>query len=143
MIAVIRIAGLVKVRGTVNDTLDRMRLRRKFTCVLIDENSADMMGMVIKTRDCIAYGKVSEEVIEKLLKARGEKIGDSKAKISDAEAKKIAKEVLAGKKLEDLGVKPFFRLHPARGGIDSKKYYPKGVLGSHGDKINELIERML
>ena len=39
----------------------------------------------------------------------------------------------------------FFRLHPPRKGIDSKKGFGvgKGVLGNHGDKINELIGRML
>ena len=55
----------------------------------------------------------------------------------------MAKDILAGKKPEDLGLKPFFGLHPARGGIDSKYHYPKGVLGDHGENINKLIMKML
>ena len=48
-----------------------------------------------------------------------------------------------GKKNTKGKLKPFFRLHPPRKGIKSKKHYPKGVLGNHGKKINELLERML
>ena len=48
-------------------------------------------------------------------------------------------------KYEEVNVKPFFRLHPPRKGIESKKHFGvgKGVLGNHKDKINKLIERML
>ena len=61
-------------------------------------------------------------------------------------AEKIISEIFDGKlekRLSDFGIKPFFRLHPPRGGIKSKLHFPKGVLGDHGDKINLLIERML
>ena len=41
--------------------------------------------------------------------------------------------------------KTFFKLHPPRGGIDSKKHFgvDRGVLGDNKDKINDLIKRML
>ncbi len=41
--------------------------------------------------------------------------------------------------------KNFFRLHPPRRGIESKKHFGvgKGVLGDNGEKINELLVRML
>jgi hypothetical protein len=42
-----------------------------------------------------------------------------------------------------MGIKPFFRLHPPRKGINSKIQYPKGVLGNNKEDINKLIERML
>ena len=50
---------------------------------------------------------------------------------------------MAGKNPEELGMKPWFGLHPARGGIKSKVHYPKGVLGYHGKDINKLIMKML
>ena len=61
------------------------------------------------------------------------------------DAKKIIEELEKGKKYEEVNVKPFFRLHPPRKGIESKKHFGvgKGVLGNHKDKINKLIERML
>jgi large subunit ribosomal protein L30 len=48
------------------------------------------------------------------------------------------------KKLEAKG-KPPYRLHPpVKGwGGSIKKAFPKGALGKRGEKINELIERML
>ncbi len=98
--------------------------------------------MIAKVRNLVAYGKINEETLVSLIKARAKKIGDSKAKIENAE--KIAKEVLAGKNLEDLGIKPFFGLHPARGGIkNTKLHYPKGVLGDNKEDINKLIGKML
>ena len=50
-----------------------------------------------------------------------------------------------GKTPEHLGLKPFFRLHSPRGGINSKAHFPvrKGVLGDNKEKINELVKRML
>jgi len=140
MIALIRIHGLIKVKSNVDETLNRLRLRKKFTCVIVDDKKPEIMGMVKNVRDFIGYGNIDEKTLVELIKARGKLIGDSKGKIKDAE--KIAKEVMAGKKLEDLGVKPFFGLHPARGGIDSKHHYPKGVLGKHED-ISKLIMKML
>ena len=142
MIIAIRIHGLIKVKQNIVNTLDRMRMRRKYTCVLLKEDPVSL-GMIQNVKDFIAFGKLDEKTLEKLLKARGRVIGDSKAKLSDAQAQKIAKEVMAGKTLEELKIKPFFGLHPARGGINTKKTYPEGVLGNHHDKINELIERML
>ncbi len=139
MIAIVRIAGRVGIRQEIAETLDRLRLRRKFVCAVYEEKP-EIIGMVKKVKDFVAYGKIDEEFMARLLAARGKK-KDGKS-ISEEEAKKIAKEFFAGKKLEELGVKPFFRLHPPRGGIDSKHHYPKGVLGKH-DNIKELIERML
>ena len=99
-----------------------------------------MLGL-FKIKDFVAFGKINTETFEKLIEKRGQVI-DSKKKIN---AKEVAKEFEKGKKMEELNLKPFFRLHPPRGGIDSKKHFgvAKGVLGNHGDKINELLERML
>jgi len=141
MIAVIRIHGLIKVKENVAETLNRLRLRKKFTCVILDDKKPEISGMVKKVKDFVAFGEITEKTLEELLKARGKVIGDSKAKVKDPE--KVAKEVLAGKKLEDLKIKPFFGLHPARGGMNTKKHYPKGVLGNHKEEINDLIMRML
>lgn len=118
MIAVIRIAGQVKIRDTVEETLYRLRLRRKYTCVLVDEKNPEMMGMVKKVKDFVAFGPINKETEEKLVTARGKK---------DIEG----------------NLKPFFRLHPPRKGINSKLQYPKGVLGNNKEDINKLILRML
>ena len=140
MIIAIRITGLNKMDTRVEETFRRLRMMKKYTAVLINE-TPDMMGMVEKVRNYIAFGKIDEKTLVELIKARAKIIGDSKAKVKDAE--KIAKEVLGGKKLEELKIKPFFGLHPARGGINTKKTYPKGVIGDHKEEINKLVMRML
>jgi large subunit ribosomal protein L30 len=144
LIAVIRIAGMLHKTYTVAETFDRLRLSRKYCCVLIQADS-ERMGMIPRIKDFVAYGPITEEVLVKLVKERGRMIGDSKARVSETDAKKIAKDLLAGKKLEDLKVKPFFALHPPRKGIDSKLPFGirKGVLGNNKENINKLIERML
>ena len=95
--------------------------------------------MIKKVKDFIAFGEINSSMFEKLLEKRAQPV-DKVKKINPKEA---AKEIEKGKKYEDLNLKPFFRLHPPRGGIKSKESYPRGVLGNHKDKINELLERML
>ena len=48
-------------------------------------------------------------------------------------------------KLQDLDVKPVFRLHPPRKGYEGIKrpYSLGGALGNRGDDINELLNRMI
>ena len=119
MIAAIRIKGQVGLKSDINETLNRLRMRRKYSCVVL-KGSKEEMGMIKKLRDFIAYGDIDDTTYKKLVEKRGKKQADGK-------------------------LKPFFRLHPPRKGIESKKHFGvgKGVLGNHGDKINELIERML
>ncbi|MAG11112.1 hypothetical protein CMI44_02270 [Candidatus Pacearchaeota archaeon] len=118
-LAVIRITGQVGLNKPIIETLHRLRLRRKYVCVVFDKPTEVQLGMVKKVRDFVAHGEISEEVYKKLVNKRGQK--DAKGKL-----------------------KPFFRLHPPRGGIESKKHFGvgKGVLGEN-KKMNELIGRML
>ena len=139
MLAAIRITGMNKMDTHVEETLQRLRLRKKYTLVFVKE-VPEMLGMVNKVRNFIAFGKVDEKMITEIIKARGKVLGDTKAKIKDPE--KMAKELLAGKSLEELKIKPFFGMHPARGGIDTKHHQPKGVIGEHKD-ISKLLMKML
>lgn len=138
LVAVIRIKGEVNVKPEIKNTLDRLRLRRKYACVLIDLKNKNYYGMINTIKYSVAYGEIDEDTLGKLIEARGKKIDNEKF-----DSKKIAKEILSGKTLNELGFKPFFRLHPPRKGIKSKLQYPKGALGNHHKDINKLIERML
>jgi large subunit ribosomal protein L30 len=120
MIAIIRIKGRVGLSKDVNETLDRLRIRRKYTCVVFEKPNEVQLGMIKRVKDFVAYGEISADTYKELVKIRGRKGKDGK-------------------------IKPFFRLHPPRKGIESKKHFGvgKGVLGDNGDKINDLILRML
>ena len=111
--AVIRITGEVGLRKDVVETLNRLRLRKKYSCVVFENLTKEQLGMIKKVRDFVAFGDIDEETYKKLVEKRKTKI------------------------------KNFFRLHPPRGGIKTKLHFPKGVLGNHKEKINELIKRML
>ena len=141
MVAVIRIAGMVKVRRDVAETLDRLRLRRKYVCVVVDANNKNIVGMLKRVKHYIAFGEIDSKILEKLIKERAESEEGRKHKI-EINAGEVAKGLMAGKKLADFKLKGFFRLHPPRKGIDSKRQYPKGVLGNNKE-IDKLIESML
>lgn len=143
MIAVIRISGQVDLNKKVKETLNRLRIRRKYACVVV-HNKKEIIGMVKKVRNFVAYGNIDEETFAELIEKRGQLINRKKEKLSKEQIKKIISEIVnKEKKFEHFNLKPFFRLHPPRGGIKSKIHFPKGVLGNHGKKINDLIKRML
>jgi len=120
LICIIRIKGKVRIKEKIENTLHRLRLRRKYACVVIKPNKENL-GMLKKVKDFVAFGEINPETLKKLKEKRG---------IKDPNSKEGA-------------IKPFFRLHPPRKGIKSKVHFPKGVLGDNKEKINDLVERML
>ncbi|MBS3091999.1 50S ribosomal protein L30 [Candidatus Pacearchaeota archaeon] len=144
MKTIIRITGMVNMNRDSEETLSRLRLRRKYSCVVINENK-EIMGMLKKVRNFVAYGEIDKETLKEMIIKRGKSIeGDKKKlKISDDKASKLAEEIIKKQSLNNLEIKPFFRLHPPRKGINTRDHFPKGVLGDNKDKINELIRRML
>ncbi len=139
LIAVIRIAGDVKIKKEIKETFYRLRLRRKY--VLVNSANKNLLGMTNQLKNHIAYGEIDKETLIELIKNRGVYINKTNQNTRNNE--KIAEELYAGKKLEDFGLKPFFRMHPPRGGINSKMHYPKGIIGNNKKDINKLIKRML
>ncbi len=139
MIIVIRIAGMVEIPDRIQSALDHMRLRRKYSAIFLEENKENLM-LIQNVRNFVAFGQINKENLMKLISLRGQPI-DSKKKI---DVNHVI-DSLGKKKLSELGLKPFFRLHPPRGGIESKKHYGvgKGVLGNNKENINKLLERML
>ncbi|MEM0465216.1 MAG: uL30 family ribosomal protein [Candidatus Pacearchaeota archaeon] len=138
ILAVIRIKGEVKVKPKIKETLYRLRLRKKYSCILVNSKNKNLVGMINTVKHFVAFGEIEKETLVKLIKFRAQKLDNQKF-----DSEKIADEIISGKKLKDLGFKPFFRLHPPRKGIKSKLQYPKGVLGDNHKDINNLIERML
>ncbi|MFH1326531.1 MAG: uL30 family ribosomal protein [archaeon] len=115
MIAIIRIIGQVGLKKEIVETLNRLKLRKKYSCVIIEKPTESQKGMITKVRDFVAFGEINGQTYKELLEKRKTKI------------------------------KNFFRLHPPRKGIDSKKHFgvKKGILGDNKEKINDLIKRML
>ncbi len=140
MLAIIRISGMVEVLGEIQEALFRARLRRKYALVLIKPTS-EHMKLIKKIRNHVAYGDINKETLSLLIEKRAI-LKDSSAKMH---VDKILEQI-EKKKPESWDIKPFFRLHPPRGGIDAKKHFgvtKKAVLGDNKNKINDLIRRML
>ncbi len=137
--AVILVRGLVGVRHDQKDTLLLLRLRRKNICVVLEETPV-VLGMLHKVKDFVTWGELQEEVFQELLDRRGEayqgRVGDSKGKYTYAVLE-------IGKKR----YKPYFRLNPPRKGFGRKgikvSFNAGGALGYRGEKINDLVKRML
>jgi len=140
MICLIRIKGRTGLRQETIEGLNRIRLMKKYSCVVI-KPSKENLGIVKSLKDFIAFGEINNETFEKLIEKRGKLIDKSK-KINP---KEIIKKLEEGKSYEELNLKPFFRLHSPRGGIDSKIHFGKGkgVLGNNKESINKLVEKML
>jgi len=140
MKAIIRIKGTIGMNKDMEETLGRLNIRRKYSCTVIKENAV-MNGMLKKIENFVAYGDISKEIFTELVKKRGQPIDKTKK----IDAGKVVEEFFEknSKKLKELNLKPFFRLHPPIHGIKTKIHFPKGVLGNHKEKINDLIKRML
>ena len=140
MLIAIRISGLIKLPKKVQESLFRIRLRRKYSAVLIKPNPQNLK-LIRKIRNYIAYGDITKEMLKELIEKRAILKDKSKNLNSTEIIDQIEK-----KDSRSWDIKPFFRLHPPRGGIDSKKHFSvskKGVLGDNKTKINDLLERML
>jgi len=142
LFAVVRIRGPVGVRRNIKDTLDMLRLNRVNHCVLAPGNPS-YNGMLRKAEECITWGEISRQTLQKLIFRRGLVEGKRPGKEKSEE---LAKKMLAAdaEGLKKAGIKPVFRLNPPSKGYRSvRRFYPKGDLGYRGDKINELLKRMI
>ncbi len=152
-LALIRLRSGIRAKGKVRDTLAMLRLHRINHLVLVDDTPS-YKGMVQKVKDYITWGEIDKETLAALIRKRGRLIGNKP--ITDEYVKEklgmtideFAEKVVNGEmKLTDLpNIKPVFRLHPPRGGLKGTKkrsFKEGGALGYRGEKINELIERML
>ncbi|MEM4259668.1 MAG: uL30 family ribosomal protein [Candidatus Woesearchaeota archaeon] len=120
-IAIIRIRGDVRIRNVIRDTFKLMGLYKKHNCVILDSIPSNM-GMVEKVKDFVTFGEINDETYKLLIEKRGEKNSEGK-------------------------IKKTFRLHPPIGGYErkgtKKSFTQKGALGYRGEKINDLIKRMI
>lgn len=150
-IAIVQIRGTVKTHPDVKKTLELLRLKQKHACVVVDDNEV-VRGMLKKIKDYTTFGTIEEDTYVKMLDARGECVGKGSLKDNKVDSKKLAKEYFLGDvKLRDFEpkyqVKPFFRLHPPKGGFErggiKKTFNQGGVLGERKEAISILIEKML
>lgn len=123
LIAIVLVRSLVNSRKDVKDTIKMLKLFRKNYCVVV-KDTPSMMGMIAKAKDYLTWGEISEETLKMLL--------DKKAEKNPMDSKRT---------------KGFFRLSPPRKGYGRKgiktTFNMGGGLGYRGDKMNDLVIRMI
>jgi len=111
----ILLRGLIGVNTDIKDTLRMLNLQKKFSASIV-EDTLVTKGMLHKCKDYITYGEISAETEKELNEKRPT-------------------------------TKKFYSLHPPRGGFEKngtkKSFIEKGSLGYRGEKINELVKKML
>ena len=121
--AVIRIRGSVGVNRPIRDTLTMLNLHRKNYCTVVPATES-YRGMLKKVKDYVTYGEIDPETEKQLLEKKGEPSSKKKYEY-----------------------KPFFRLAPPKGGFERKgiktSFNLGGALGYRGEKITELIKKMM
>jgi large subunit ribosomal protein L30 len=152
-IAVVKVRGAIRAQREARETLDMLRLARTNHAVLIDNRPA-FMGMLKRVQNYVTWGEASKETVALLLQKRGRLAGDKK--LTDEYAEKIGyksigelAEAVASCKVEHRkmpDMQPVFKLHPPTKGFKGKtkkSYRSGGEAGYRGERINELIKRMV
>ena len=151
--AVVKVRGTVSAQREARETLELLRLARTNHAVLID-NRPSFMGMLYRVQNYVTWGEVSKETVTLMLKKRGRLAGGKKLtdeaveklgyKSIDAFAEAIANCKAEYQKLPN--VQPVFKLHPPSKGFKGKtkkSYSAGGEAGYRGEKIDELVKRMI
>lgn len=119
--AVIRLRGQVRIKKPVIDTLAMLNIKQRNHCSL-QKMTPVSEGMIKKVKDYVTYGEIDEETKKLLLEKKSET-------------------------REDGEIKNCFRLSPPRGGFErkgtKKAFTQGGALGYRGQKINDLIKKMI
>jgi len=134
-IAVVRVRGLVNLNQEIKKTFELINLHNKNWCVVLTDSETDM-GMIKKVKDYVTWGELEETVLKDLFEKRGEEFLETQ--LNDHK-----KYVEYNKKK----YKRYFRLSPPVKGFGRKgvkvPFKQGGALGNRGEKINDLLRRMI
>ena len=153
VVTVIRLRGTQNLNPKTKDTLKYLRLNRVNHAVVLPGNETTV-GMLQVAKDYVTWGEVDAATLANVIRTRGRVTGNNPLteahlakttsyKTFDALAAAIVKGEVHYKDIPD--VKPLFRLHPARQGLEGIKRSVQngGALGYRGNDINRLLGRML
>ena len=151
--AVIRIRWRIGVSRDIADTLKMLRLHKVNHCVIIP-NTETYNGMINKVKDFITYGEIDKDTLIKMILKRGRLSGNRRIdqetvkELMDMSVEELAEKIVNEEiLLKDTPIKPVFRLHPPRKGHNKagikKSFTVGGALGYRGEKISELLKKMI
>jgi large subunit ribosomal protein L30 len=122
-IAVVRVRGVKGTTQEISTTLKMFGVERPNYCVILPP-TLSLVGMIRSVKSYVTWGNIDEETKKLLISKRGPN-ASSKGKSN----------------------RQVFRLNPPKKGFGRKgiklDYTIGGALGDRGDKINDLIRRMI
>lgn len=131
--------------------MQSLRLHNKNNCIVLPETGAQH-GMLVRSKDYIAYGPVSNETVERLFTKRGQVHGaplpDEIESLGYSSVSELVDALENGdvtlSKLRSKGLQVPFRLSPpSKGFKDSRRHYNQaGSLGERDD-MDDLLKRMI
>ncbi|AUB56070.1 MULTISPECIES: 50S ribosomal protein L30 [Methanobacterium] len=150
MFIALRVRGRTGIKGDIADTLEMLSLTRINHAVILPENPS-YLGMLRKGKDYITWGEIDQETLTQVIEKRGRFPGRERftpeALSGDySSAEELAEAILKEETtLEEVGMKPVFRLHPPRKGYNHirKSFREGGTLGYRGEEISQLIQKMI
>lgn len=152
VVAVVRIRGYAGAPWYINDTLDMLRMPKKFNAMVYPLTQS-LEGMLRVVEPYVTWGELNEEgasaLVERLKVKGGRGLDGQVLKLLNVSSKEeLVKAIVEGKlelhKYDDVLSLPI-RLHPPKGGFKGKvnrPYKMKGEFGYRGLEINKLIVRM-
>jgi large subunit ribosomal protein L30 len=149
----VRVRGTVSAQKDVRETLELLHLTHTNHGLLIDSRPA-YLGMLQRVNNYVTYGEPTIEIVSLMLQKRAKLVGGKKLteeyiqkqgyKSFDDLAEAIVNCKVAYQKLPD--TQPVFRLHPPSKGYKGKtkkSFNAGGEAGYRGEKINDLVKRMI
>lgn len=81
MYAAVKVRGDVDASETISTTIESLGLLKKNQVLFVEQENEAITGMLEKAKDYIAYGEVSDDVVEEIEDAKGVEI-ESGVKLS-------------------------------------------------------------
>ncbi|EFD92279.1 MAG: 50S ribosomal protein L30P [Candidatus Parvarchaeum acidophilus ARMAN-5] len=146
-LAVIKIRSSISKSNLINKSLRVLGLKKLYSCTIINDSEVNR-GILKNIESVITYGEIDANTLSKLLIKRGMISNKKRIAASEQDINAFCDSFLKNeKKLNELGIKNMFNLHPPIKGFEKKgKKAPfslKGAFGYRGKEINNLLERMI
>ena len=151
----IRLDGSPTVRHPEELTMSALRMKSRFSAVLLQDNPS-VRGMLRRIKDHVTWAEAKKEDIATLLSNRAmtkEGLGVTseflKKNAGLAGLEEAVSSLYSGKltlaKLWEIGITPYFRLHPPSGGFPKSSKRPftdSGELGFRKEGLHRLLAKM-
>jgi large subunit ribosomal protein L30 len=152
LLLVVRLKGTVDVRSQAAEAMRRLGLLSKYSSTLVQDDPTTV-GMLKVASTCLAWSKVDQETLTKILKARAKGPGGRPVTVEELKRagfgslEELAEKVLKGDVM--WSKVPFlshtFKLAPPRGGYPrpANRFYGAGGLLAENPDLPKLVERMI